>query len=482
MYKFILILFVFLQGAQIFLYNIPKLKIQEVDSGNLTTATDTLSNSRLSFYGKIAAATDLNTDTFTLTASAPDVNNAHLFPQDVVLIGSNNSRTVATTSGTLQFSTTTKTTNQLAANDAVYATQSATHTVTFTTVSTGNIQGGAIRVLIPAGDNTSASNNSLPDGGATDGFDFNSIVAGSVTCPTGGGVTWATATATASATFGNRQHAFECRFFGGSLAAGAYTFTIGGAIKLINPAPRSVHTQGAADTYIIKIKQLDYVSGYTEVDTVNVTTSPVEAVLVSATVNPSLTFSIAGLAAGTYCGVSARTTTATTVSYGELTGSDTFYDAAQLISVATNATSGYTIKLAEDDDLKKPGLATYIAVGTCDSGATCSTTSQGKWQVASNYGWGYSLETVSGSPTLAFNYNDTSGGNCAGGTTYCAKAFACNNLSAGCAATTAEQTIASSTVPVSTQTFRTCYRLNYGPTQATGYYQTRLLYYALATF
>jgi len=485
-YKLILILFVFLQGAQVFLYTFPKLKSQEVDSGNLTTATDTLSNSRLSFYGKVSGTYDVNSGTFIMQSSSnPDNNTNHLFPQDVVLIGSNNNKTVATVEGTLQFSTTAKTTNQLANGDAIYATQSATHTVTFTTVSTGNIQGGAIRVLVPAGDSTSASNNSLPDGGATAGFDFNAITAGSVTCPTGGGVTWATATATASATYGNNLHAFECRFYGGTLAAGAYTFTIGGATKLINPAPRSSHTQGTADTYVVKIQQLDYASGYSPVDTVNVSVSPVEAVLVSATINPSLTFSITGQAAGaSRCGVTTSVaTTATAVPFGELTGSDTFYNAAHLISVSTNATSGYTIKLAEDDDLKKPGTSTYINVGTCDSGSTCSPTSKGQWQTpASNYGWGYSLHTVSGSPTLAFNYDDTSGGNCGGGTTYCAKAFACNNVSGGCSATTAEQTIASSTAPTSAQTFYTCYRLNYGPTQATGYYQTRLLYYALATF
>ena len=419
------------------------------------------------------------------SSSNPDNNTNHLFPQDIVLLGSNNNRTVASIEGSLQFSTTTTITNQLANGDAIYATQSATHTIGFTTVTVGNMLGGAIRVLIPAGDSTSASNNSLPDGGSTAGFDFNAITAGSVTCPTGGGVTWETATATASSTFGNNLHAFECRFRGGTLSAGAYTMTIGGATKLINPAPRTSHTQGTADTYVVKIQQLDYGSGYSLVDGVNVSVSPVEAVLVSATINPSLTFSLTAQAAGaSRCGVTTSVaTTVTTIPFGELTASDAFYNAAHLVSIATNATSGYTIKLAEDDELRKPGTGTYINVGTCDAGSTCSPTSKGQWQTASgNYGWGYSLHTVSGSPTLAFNYNDTSGGNCGGGTTYCAKSFACNNVSGSCAATTAEQTIASSTAPVSTQTFYTCYRLNYGPTQATGYYQTRLLYYANATF
>ena len=258
LYKTVLVLFVFFQGLQVFLYTVPKLKNQEVDSGNLTTASDTLSNSRLSFFGRVNGTHNQNVTLINMQSSSnPDNNTNHLFPRDIVLLGSNNNRTVASIAGTLQFTTISGISNQLADGNAIYATQSATHTIGFTTVTVGNMLGGAIRVLIPAGDSTSASNNSLPDGGSTAGFDFNAITAGSVTCPTGGGVTWETATATASSTFGNNLHAFECRFRGGTLSAGAYTMTIGGATKLINPAPRTSHTQGTADTYVVKIQQLE---------------------------------------------------------------------------------------------------------------------------------------------------------------------------------------------------------------------------------
>jgi hypothetical protein len=77
---------------------------------------------------------------------------------------------------------------------------------------------------------------------------------------------------------------------------------VGGTKKLINPAPKSTHTQGTADTYNVKIQILGYPQ-YNIIDSTIVTVSPTEAVLVSSTINPSLTFTIGGIAASqTYCG------------------------------------------------------------------------------------------------------------------------------------------------------------------------------------
>ncbi len=471
---------------QAFLFNIPQFLNSPTES--FTSSSDTLSNSRLSFYGKISGAQPVGTTYFTLKSSgAPDVNNNHLFPRDSISIGSNGPTplTVGTQSGTLSFTTTAGITNQVADGDPVYATQSATHTITFTTASSvfGN---GIIRAYIPASDSTSASDNGAPDQG---GFDLNTLngnESGNVTC-SGGGVSWGAYAATSSATVGNNQHTVQCAFYGTLASGQTITMTIGGTgVKMINPAPKSGHTQGTADTYTIKLQQLQY-PNYNLVDSVNMSVSPIEGVLVSATINPSLTFTIAGESNGnSRCGVTdSISTTAMTIPYGELTGSDTFYNASQVLSVATNATNGYSITVTEDDNLKKPGTSTYIADSTCDSGHTCSTgsTGQGQWQSTSSYGWGYSLHNVSAT-NLAFNYSDTTGGNCTVGTTYCSKPFACNNISSGsnCASTATPDRIAYSTAPVSSQSFYVCYRLNYGPTQQTGYYQTRLLYIPSATF
>jgi len=482
--RLIIFFLVFFQFSYVFLAKLPQRQIAE--SGNITSASDTLSNSRLSYYAKVSGAHNAGATTIDIKSSAsPDNDTNHLFPKDLVSVGPNGPttpKTVASIVNTTSFTTTTGLTVGASDGDAIYATQSATHTLAFTTASTVNQ--GAIRVLVPAGDQTSGSNDGKPDGVATAGFDFNTMTGGSVTCPTGGSVTWQTASATASSAFAQNYHAFECRF-AGSLASTALTMTIGGSTKLVNPAPKSAHAQGTADTYNVKIQLLEYPQ-YAVVDTVIVTVSPIEAVLVSATVNPSLTFTIAGIAASqTKCNVTTTVaTTVDTVPFGDINSTSTFYNAAHTITAATNAPSGYTIKVAEDDNLRKD-VSTTIADTVCDSGKACTQAgppgTQGQWQTTSTAGWGYSLQN-STVTTIAFNYNDTSGGTCDGSTTYCAKPFNCNNLSTTCSATYQADTIASSAAPSATQTFYVCYRLNVSGTQATGYYQTRVIYYASAIF
>jgi hypothetical protein len=479
LFKITLSLFIFSQGFYVFLVILPQK--QKVISGNLTASSDTLSNSRLSYSGKVSGAHTAGATTINLqsgTGNAPDINTNHLFPKDVVSIGPNGLMTVSSIVNTTSFTNTAGLTVGVADGTNIYATQSATHTISSTTASTVNE--GAIRILIPATDQTSSSNDGAPD---NVGFDFNSITSASITCPTYAGVSWQTPSATASSSFGQNYHAFECRFAGSVPASTALTMVVGGTKKLINPAPKSTHTQGTADTYNVKVQILGYPQ-YNIIDSTIVTVSPTEAVLVSSTINPSLTFTIGGIAASqTYCGITTTVaTTFDTVPFGDINSISTFYNAAHQIQAATNAPSGYTIKVAEDDNLRKDG-STYIVDTGCDSGKSCTAGSsgQGQWQTTTTAGWGYSLHN-STATTVAFNYNDTSGGNCAVGTTYCAKPFACNNLAGGCVSTTAEQQIANSSAPSSTQTFYVCYRLNASGTQATGYYQTRVIYYASATF
>jgi len=481
LFKIVLSFFVFFQCSYIFLVALPQR--QNVISGDLISSSDTLSNSRLSYSGKVSGAHATGTTTVNIQSgagNAPDINTNHLFPKDIISIGPNGSMTTSSIVNTTSFTTTAGLTVGVADGATIYATQSATHTVSATTAST--VTEGAIRILIPATDQTSSSNNSAPDNA---GFDFNSITSASITCPTYADVSWQTPTATASSGFGENYHAFECRFAGSVPTSTALTMIVGGTRKLINPAPKSSHTQGTADTYNVKIQILGYPQ-YNIIDSTTVTVSPIEAVLVSATVNPSLTFTIAGIAASqTYCGVSTTVaTTVDTVPFGDINSTSTFYNAAHTIAAATNAPSGYTVKVAEDDNLRKDG-STTIADTTCDSGKACAQAgppgTQGQWQTTSTAGWGYSLQN-STATSVAFNYNDTSGGSCALGTTYCAKPFNCNNLSGTCSVTYAADTIANSSAPSSTQTFYVCYRLNASGTQVTGYYQTRVIYYASATF
>ena len=95
------------------------------------------------------------------------------------------------------------------------------------------------------------------------------------------------------------------------------------------------------------------------IDTATPRVAPVEAVLISANVDESLSLVVAGLTggAGTYCGTKTQsvTTTATSVPWGHLAAANTFYYAAQSLTVNTNATSGYAVTIQENDQMGKNG-------------------------------------------------------------------------------------------------------------------------------
>jgi hypothetical protein len=377
-------------------------------------------------------------------------------------------------------------------DDPIYATQSAIHNLAFTTQTT--VANGSVVVYIPAGGTDSAtSQDGAPDGGPNAGFDLNGITSTNVTCPTGGGVSWGSATVTAYQLVGsNYYHKISCSYTG-TLSSTSLTMTIGNSSKaLVNPAPKVTasytHTQGTADSYNVLIQLLDDSSNI--IDDVIVTTSPIESVLVSATVNPSLTLTITGQNTGTICGQSLDVTgsTAYAVPFGDVTQTNTFLDAAQKITVSTNATSGYYLKVAEDDemsaDLNGDGTPeTTLADTVCDdSQCTHSTATMGS---TSTTGFGYSLENIDAA-NVPFQYSTTSG-YCSGGS-YCARNFACvdylnpSNPTACATNDINSQTIAYSTTVASNEDLYVCYRLNVGPTQPAGYYQTRIYYIAYGTF
>jgi hypothetical protein len=88
LFKITLSLFIFSQSFYIFLVILPQK--QKVISGNLTSSSDTLSNSRLSYSGKVSGAHTAGATTINLQSgagNAPDINTNHLFPKDVVSIG-----------------------------------------------------------------------------------------------------------------------------------------------------------------------------------------------------------------------------------------------------------------------------------------------------------------------------------------------------------------------------------------------------------
>jgi len=463
----------------------------QLEADSLTAASATLSNPRFSFSGQVDVGASFGTIAINIKTGGniADKNTNHLFPKDPIAIGPIGDLTVSSVVDTDTFMVGIGLTVPISDSDPIYATQSGTLTVTASTAN--NIPAnGDIIVTIP--DPSTNGNDGAPDTAASttdNGFDFNSITTSNVTCPTG--ANWSVTSATAGN--GTTGHKVICTTNAEVLAGTALTMVIGdGTQGLINPAPiYSGHTQGLADTYTITVQTRDLSDNI--IDDVNTKVAPVEAVLVSATVDMTLTFQVQGVATGTsVCGTAATiTTTPVSVPWGTISTADVFRNAAQRLTVTTNAEDGYSVKIEENDQMGKNGkVCTGAAAGealscimdtTCNVGTPCSQSTASEWTDPANYyGLGYSLQNVDGSDA-AFLYNsDNCTATLGGGTgSFCAKQVPDQEVTP-----TAEtkEVIMSNTVPVNSKDIYTCYRIAVSGTQPAGYYYNKVKYTATATF
>lgn len=458
--------------------------VTQTRSANLTSVSVTLSNPRLSFRGSLGAGNTVGSSTVTINTSSnhPSLSTNQLQEGDSVRIGNGatlGSYTVSTTTPNSVFTTTAAlASGQADSGDDVIASQSATLTARFTTATA--INNGRIRILVPALDSNTDSADGIPDGGK---FDF-TFAGPSVTCPTditGYDFVAGTASASAITLSGADYHAFECAYSGTGAVGTAFNGSTNDAIvinSLINPAPASGHTAGTADTYSVIIQQLD--SSFTVTDSTTTAIGAIEAVKVTATVAPQITFTIAGVASSTStCGISTGvTTTATTVPFGDISISS-FTNAAQTLTVSTNAVNGYSVTALENDQLGLNGAActgdntgTSCIRDSVGDGGAMTHSASAEWNVATNKGFGYSIHN-SDANTVPFQYT-TATGNCTG--TFCARQFADQEDGQS-----AVQVFSSSTVADS-ENINMCYRIVANSTTAAGDYQNHLIYNATATF
>jgi len=344
---------------------------------------------------------------------------------------------------------------------------------------------GAIRISIPATENDTNDSDSKPD---RDGFDLYGVADNDVTCPSDGGVgspyDFESAEGEATDAGGGGWHTFQCRYSGSGSGSTALTLTIGDYQNqtLLNPAPKSGHSQGTADPYTIRIQNLAGISGdYAVIDTVDVRVVVIEAVRVTATVEETLSFTIAGRSSGdTHCGQAADVTTQLySVPFGSLTLTNTFYDTAQKLTVGTNAADGYNVTVFEDDELGLNGAdSPYIPDTACDVSGCDHTTSQ-EWNVATGYdGFGYSLENVSGEGTDArFTYSESA-------RTFSAKHFSnrTEDATPPYQDEEANADVMYNTGPVDTNSIYVCYRITVTGIQTAGDYYNTITYIATPQF
>jgi hypothetical protein len=484
--KLILFFFVFFQAAYIFLVKLPT----PVGSANFTNVSDTLSNSRLSYRAGVATGA-ANGSVITIDSSGnADNDTNHLFPKDTVCFAGANldgcymqqTYSVVSVVNSTTFNISPPLgSNALGANDYVIATQSAIHTIQFTLASAVP-SNGDIYITIPAVDITGKTNDGFPDTNSsvsTNGFDLNGLGTSNITVSSSGcNNNWTVAAVTAGTA--STDHTIRIDRTTDTCAAGStITVTIGDTNrKLINPAPvTSGHTQGVADVYTINVKTRD--GSDNTLDESNVKVAVIEGVLVSATVQETLSVTVAGVSSSTSaCGQTTDvTTTATSVPWGTIINFGSFMEAAQTVTVSTNAVSGYTVKIAENDQMGRNGITctgpnageaqNCIQDTTCNATGCTESTSQ-DWTSTSYYGMGYSLANISGTDA-AFTYNES-------GRTFSTKQFA------DLEASESQQTIMSKSTPAASSQAYVCYRLNVSATQPAGYYFNRIAYTATATF
>lgn len=447
-----------------------------LNSANLTSVKDTLQSSRLSVRARVdSTGTTVGSSNVKLktVASAPanTISTNPLRSQDSVIIGTG-TYTIVDIIDADEFTVT----PVLASGDAddddpIYLKVKPRHTVQFTTATA--VANGFFQVLLPA--DTTNPNDGNPD---DEGYDFNTTV--TVTAPADVGSTFdfvagvATAAGATGCTSPANYHCFEFHYSGAGAVGQAFTLYIGntdGSNTPIAPATGTSHTEGTADTYPVIVRQFAASSNpnsATPTDASTARVAHIESVRVTATVDPTISFSIAGISSGaTRCGVSTDvTTTATSVPFGAMT-LNSFKTLAQDLTVSTNASSGYAVTAAENDELGLGGATTpFIPDTSCDSGP-CTISSAQDWNTATNNGFGYSLENVDAA-IIPFEY-DTAG-------TFDARPFA--NLVDGDTPTT----IFNSTAVANAENAYVCYRLSVGATQAAGDYENQITYTATGTF
>ncbi len=485
--KLIIFVLIFLQANYLYFFKVPALIPGE--TANFTNASVTLSNARLSYRAGVASG-GAGASVVAIDASGnADNDTNHLFPKDVVCFAG------ATLDGCYQQATYTvaniiDTTNfnftpplggtALGAADLVIATQTATHTIAFT-LANAVPSSGDIYITIPAVDLDTVTNDYFPDTAssiATNGFDLGGVGTTNISVGSSGcNNNWTVSAVNAGSSSADHTVVID-RHTDTCAASSTITVTIGDTSnKLINPAPISTgHTQGTADVYTLNVKTRD--GGDNTLDESSMKVALIEGVLVSATVDETLSFTVAGTSPGSYCGQTTDvTTTATSVPWGTIASFAAFQEAAQTLTVSTNAASGYSVKVEENDQMGKDGVVCATATaGEADSciqdtlcdGDACTESTSADWTDTAKYGLGYSLDNSSGTDA-AFTYNESA-------RTYSSKQFADQEVPE------TKATIMSNAGPVASSAVDLCYRLNVSATQPAGYYYNKVKFTATATF
>jgi hypothetical protein len=473
-------------------------------SGSPTSVKDVLTNSELSYFALLDVGSttgDSIIHVITTSGTAPSISTAGLYVGDTLAIGTSSAdgqltqytvKDIGSTS-TIQLNAGIGQSNNYV-SAAIIATRSAIHTISFTPQSSSG--GGFWQFLIKA----SSRSGENPFDGIPDqqGFDLGATTPSSganglgtrlkitdITCPNWGAGTTAYSVGTTAAINGNYYHVITCALGAGNteVVGIGYSVAIGANLtsgsQLINPSAKDgAHVEGRADVYTFYLRHLNSSQEIINTDTLQGKIAIVESVRVTATIDPTLTFSIDAVGASvgaTTCGLAgplalasnAANTTATAVNYGSIS-LGAYNDLAQRLSCVTNTSYGYIVTVYEVGQMRNIGTTSALGVGItiidtiCDNGS-CSPTTTSDWTAnTSRSGWGYTLQNLNVGETI-FSYQQGY------------RAF-------GNGATNAQQIMRNTSTPNASEQAYVCYRLTASTTQAAGNYENHLIYTATAVF
>lgn len=362
----------------------------------VTNLKNQLSSAQLSYFARLGAGNTTGDSVIIIDTglTAYSANNYNLDIGDTLFIGSGTTSvfTVEGLSDTNAISLSGTIGAGATAGIPVISPRYATHRVSFAPQSYDSNE--VWQVLIKA--NASTPADGIPD---ADGFDMAGFLATDVTCPWNGTEGVGTTTLNGSNYIMITCSALSSHTFGDGTTG---VVVIGGTHQLMNPAPAINHVVGqansTADTYTFYLRELN---GTTLVTTNTGKIALTESVILTATVDPTITFSVGNSGVttigtticGSPLGAGAIETTGARVNFGSLNLS-AFNNLAQFIQCTTNAQNGYVVQAFESHQLLMIGGATTIPDTTCPANS-CNITTAANWTTNITSGFGYSLQVGS---------------------------------------------------------------------------------------
>lgn len=258
----------------------------------------------------------------------------------------------------------------------------------------------------------------------------------------------------------------------GQAGGAAYAFSTASVANSTSP--------GTGGTYYARAATYDnQACTGSAVDSGTVAFAIVEGITISATVKESISFAFSTVSSAncdtTFGNQSDATTTATTVAFGTLESTDTFYHGCNDLTVSTNASGGYSVVAQETQSLYNTSASTDYTIddSTGDVGITMTESTTNTWATAANSGFGYTCDDVSGSV-------------CALTSTAWYRQFACVNTNTqycdpGAGSETAVAVMSNGS-PASANQSRIEYKLSASGSQEAGSYSNTVVYIATPTY